>query len=158
MGRACNLPSGGCGAIERMVRRKWYQDGLRFECTQCGRCCGGPPGYVWVTKKEIAGIAEFLGGTDGRLDAKYVRRVGLKSSLTELKNGDCIFLRRDGDKAYCGIYRVRPLQCRTFPFWSTNLQSRPAWNAAAESCPGMNSGKHHGFVAIEELRLKKSGG
>ena len=26
----------------------WYRDGLRFECTRCGHCCTGAPGYVWV--------------------------------------------------------------------------------------------------------------
>ena len=28
---------------------EWYRDGLRFECTRCGACCTGAPGYVWVT-------------------------------------------------------------------------------------------------------------
>ena len=28
--------------------------GLRFECTQCGDCCTGAPGYVWVNKAEIS--------------------------------------------------------------------------------------------------------
>ena len=39
----------------------WYRDGLRFECTQCGKCCTGAPGYVWLTIPEIYRIAEFLG-------------------------------------------------------------------------------------------------
>jgi Fe-S-cluster containining protein len=33
---------------------------LNFTCTQCGNCCSGEPGYVWVTKEEIRRIAEFL--------------------------------------------------------------------------------------------------
>ena len=39
----------------------WYRGGLRFSCTQCGKCCSGAPGYVWVTKDEIEQIAAFLG-------------------------------------------------------------------------------------------------
>ncbi|MFM7740581.1 MAG: YkgJ family cysteine cluster protein, partial [Planctomycetota bacterium] len=26
----------------------WYKDGLRFQCSQCGDCCTGGAGYVWV--------------------------------------------------------------------------------------------------------------
>ena len=37
--------------------RLWYRDGLQFECTQCGNCCTGDPGYVWVTPEEIKAIA-----------------------------------------------------------------------------------------------------
>ncbi len=39
----------------------WYQDGLRFTCTMCGKCCTGDPGYVWVTDEELAALAKFLG-------------------------------------------------------------------------------------------------
>ncbi len=138
-----------------MAREKWYQGGLRFECTQCGNCCSGPPGYVWVTREDIARIAKSLGGEDERLDRKYLRRVGLRFSLTEKQDGDCIFLKREGGKSYCGIYKDRPVQCRTWPFWSQNLRSAEAWRRTSETCPGMNNGKQFDFVAIEELRLKR---
>src|SRR5690606_15561824 len=39
---------------------RWYRDGLRFECTQCGNCCTGMPGHVWVDEADIARIAEYL--------------------------------------------------------------------------------------------------
>lgn len=138
------------------MKEKWYGAGLAFECTQCGNCCSGPPGFVWVTKEEIARIAKHIGRKDGWLGRDHLRRVGFKYSLTELSDGDCVFLKREGGKSYCGIYKVRPLQCRTWPFWSVNLKSEAAWNRAVETCPGMNRGKQHDFVAIEDLRLKKS--
>jgi uncharacterized protein len=134
----------------------WYGEGLRFTCTQCGNCCSGQPGYVWVTREEIRRISEFLGGKDGWLDKATLRRVGFKHSLTERPNGDCVFLQKVNGKRVCSIYPVRPLQCRTWPFWSTNLRSRDSWDAAAETCPGMNKGKHHSYVAIEEVRLRTS--
>lgn len=139
-----------------MATNKWYADGLRFECTQCGNCCSGDPGYVWATKEEIKRIAKFLGRSDHWLDKKHLRRVGFRYSLTERPDGDCIFLKREDGKTYCGIYPVRPLQCRTWPFWTVNLQSRTAWESAARRCPGMNRGTHHNFVRIEEIRLQKS--
>ena len=134
---------------------KWYRDGLKFTCTQCGNCCSGDPGYVWATKEEVRRIAEFLGRPDGRLDKKHLRRVGLHYSLTEKPDGDCIFLTRENGKTGCSIYPVRPLQCRTWPFWNENLRSREAWNAVHENkCPGMNSGEHHTFVQIETTRTR----
>ncbi len=139
-----------------MGREKWYAAGLHFECSQCGNCCSGPPGFVWVTKEEIARISKFVGREDGWLDKEQLRRVELRYSLTEKPDGDCIFLKRDGEKSFCGIYPVRPLQCRTWPFWTENLRSTDAWNRAALTCPGMNRGKEHNFVAIEDIRLRKS--
>lgn len=32
-----------------------------------------------------------------------------------LVKGDCYFLKREGSKAYCTIYKARPTICRTFP-------------------------------------------
>jgi Fe-S-cluster containining protein len=136
------------------TKAKWYQEGLRFECTQCGNCCSGPPGYVWVTKEEIRAIAKLLGRTNGTLDQSLLRRVGLRYSLTEKPGGDCIFLRRQDGGSCCSIYAARPRQCRTWPFWSSNLSSPRAWRAAALTCPGMDQGDHYSFVAIEELRLR----
>ena len=40
-----------------MSKKPWYADGLQFECTQCGDCCTGAPGYVWVNKSEIEALA-----------------------------------------------------------------------------------------------------
>ena len=140
---------------EANVKAEWYRAGLRFECTQCGNCCSGPPGYVWVTKADIAAIAEVLGRTDGKLDKSLVRRVGLRHSLAEKPGGDCVFLRHEGGRTLCSIYQVRPRQCRTWPFWSPNLRSPEAWEAAARTCPGMGTGRHFSFVKIEEIRLSK---
>lgn len=136
-----------------MSESGWYKQGLRFTCTQCGNCCSGASGYVWLTDDERTRIAEFLGHDRPLLDGPLVRRVGARYSLTERENGDCVFLRTEGGKRICGIYPVRPMQCRTWPFWNWNLRSPEAWAAAAADCPGMNRGKLHNFVAVEEVRV-----
>ena len=123
-----------------MGRDAWYQAGLRFECTQCGRCCGGAPGYVWLTREEIAKIAGFLGLELKTFVRQYVRRVGFKHSLIEKANLDCVFLRFVEGKSICAIYPVRPLQCRTWPFWQSNVQSSRAWQQACRMCPGSGQG------------------
>ena len=140
-----------------MNRKKWYGGGLRFECTQCGRCCTGAPGYVWVTREEIGRISEFMGREDGWLAKDELRRVGFRYSLTEKPNGDCMFLvKRGNGERCCSIYPVRPLQCRTWPFWTQNLKSAGTWAEASLNCPGMNNGPEYGLAQIEAIRLRKS--
>ncbi|MCP5115396.1 MAG: YkgJ family cysteine cluster protein, partial [bacterium] len=65
--------------------------GLRFKCTGCGDCCTGAPGYVWVTNQEIAEMAGELGIETEEFLKRFVRLVGIRKSLVELTNGDCIF-------------------------------------------------------------------
>lgn len=138
-----------------MPSRKWYDAGLCFTCTQCGNCCSGDPGYVWATKEEVGEISKLLGRTDGWLDKEHLRRVGLRYSLTEKPDGDCIFLKREAGKGLCSIYSARPRQCRTWPFWNQILRSPKTWAEAREKCPGMDSGEHYDFVQIEVRRTRK---
>lgn len=138
-------------------QRPWYAAGLAFECCQCGRCCCGPEeGYVWVTRREIAAIAEYLGISAKEVRRRHVREVGRRFSLNERHPGnDCIFLqRRDGDGLGCAIYPVRPTQCRTWPFWDGNLQDIHSWSLAAIRCKGINRGRLIGYEEIEDRRRR----
>ena len=87
---------------------------------------------------------------------RYARRLGTKYSLKERSardNWDCVFLESQNGLRRCSIYTARPQQCRTWPFWDENLRTPQAWDAAAESCPGMNAGKkNYEFVQIEIQR------
>jgi uncharacterized protein len=124
----------------------WYKDGLKFECTQCGHCCTGAPGYVWIRVEDIYRIAEFLGMRDRDFVRQYVRKIGDRFSLIELPNGNCVFY----DKG-CKIYPVRPMQCRTFPFWKEILEKPGNWQRAAQDCPGMNQGRLFTVEDIESI-------
>jgi hypothetical protein len=88
-----------------------------------------------------------------------LRREGVsRVSLTERPNFDCIFLERQEDgRRTCGIYPVRPQQCRTWPFWSQNLRSRSEWDQVKRRtpCPGMDVGRHYNYVQIESIRKAK---
>jgi len=55
----------------------------------------------------------------------------------------------------CGIYEVRPLQCRTWPFWDGLLESKDAWNTAKAGCPGMDKGKRYTLEQVEKFRDAK---
>ena len=135
----------------------WYIGGLHFECQECGGCCSGPgEGYIWITKPEIEIIADFLKLTVGRLRQKYLKRVGLRTTIIEHRTTkDCIFLQDSAGQRRCMIYPVRPDQCRSWPFWSNNLTSANAWNKAAQKCPGINRGRFYSFAEIEKIKKNK---
>lgn len=134
--------------------KEWYADGLAFTCTQCGNCCTGPPGYVWFSDEEGRAIAAHLGLSVNEFLKRYTHRVMGRWSLNEQRSEqgyDCIFLRRDeAGKALCSIYQVRPTQCRTWPFWDSNLRSPAAWQRTQRTCPGSGHGK---MYPIEQIRI-----
>lgn len=116
-------------------KKQWYQEGLRFQCTECGKCCTGSPGYVWVNKEEMEAIAQFLKISLKEFMLKYIRRVGQRYSLIEYKvTYDCVFLKNKK----CQIYGARPNQCRTYPWWPQNLSSPASWAETARTCEGIN--------------------
>jgi Fe-S-cluster containining protein len=123
----------------------WYRDGLRFRCTRCSDCCTGEPGNVWVTDEEIAAIAAFRGETVEEVRGLYTRQGRRGRSLREKENGDCVFYERG---AGCTIYPARPRQCRTWPFWESNVASPDAWQQTCAVCPGSGQGE---LISAEEI-------
>ena len=154
-------------AAVRLFARKppWYAAGLAFECVGCGRCCAGPEeGYVWVTPEEVAAIAAYLGRPAAEVMRRYVRCEDGRLSLVEdAETRDCVFLNapsaaREGAPAgpaqrTCAIYPVRPMQCRTWPFWAHNLTAPGAWARAGRRCPGINRGQR---FACDEILAKRN--
>ena len=116
----------------------WYRDGLSFQCTQCGNCCTGAPGVVWVEAEEIEAIAAYLDKPVGEIRLMHTRPSRHRVSLTEYPNGDCTFF--DPRTRKCTVYPVRPRQCRTWPFWNSNLAEEESWKNAQSDCPGIGQG------------------
>ena len=146
---------GETGASGQPGSAPWYANGLRFECTQCGNCCSGPPGAVWFDDAEAEAMAKAIGVTLPEFIDRYTRRVGGRRSLKELKidgRFDCVFLDRTTrpGKAFCSIYRARPGQCRTWPWWPEVVESPETWAETKRRtpCPGMDSGRVHTLVEI----------
>ena len=128
----------------------WYADGLAFECTRCGNCCTGDPGYVWVTEEELAAIAKFLGEPLEQVRKLYTYKTRGRITLRERANGDCTFWHKTKG---CTIYPVRPPQCRTWPFWESNVETPEDWERTCRVCPGSGKGE---VIPVEEIsrRLK----
>lgn len=128
---------------------KWYKEGLRFKCTECGKCCTGSPGYVWITEEEITGMAAALNISVDLFKRRYTRTKNNRLALIEKKMGpnqyDCIFLQ---DKK-CQLYTNRPKQCRTFPWWKNNLTSEESWKQTAMECEGIND--HSPLISFDEI-------
>lgn len=139
----------------------WYADGLQFTCSQCGNCCTGGPGYVWISDEEIGRLAEHLQISAKQVRERYCRkiegRISLKESRTPEGMYDCIFLKEDANRGRktCSVYPVRPLQCRTWPFWPENLLDRARWDRAAKRCHGMNHGRKFSLPQLKAIRDAK---
>jgi len=156
-----DFSNGACSAARRgtNLRRKalpgstmsgklpWYHAGLRFGCQSCGNCCTGEPGYVWVVQSEIQQLAELLSLDVAQFEVLFVRSVGRRKSLIEMPNGDCVFLQRPSMR--CKVYAARPLQCRTWPFWSSNLRTPEDWAKTAQRCPGTDRGRLYSLKEID---------
>jgi Fe-S-cluster containining protein len=126
----------------------WFKDGLPFQCTACGDCCTGAPGYVWVNKEEIAALAAMVGMPAASFEDQYVLSTGTRKSLKEFPNGDCVFF--DNKLRKCRVYTARPRQCRTWPFWNSNIRSPEAWAETCRVCPGSGTGRLYQLAEIED--------
>jgi uncharacterized protein len=122
---------------------------LRFECLRCSNCCRHAPGFVFLIKKDLERLICATRLDLGTFLNRYCREVNISGfhrvSLIEKENYDCVFWEQDG----CSVYRYRPMQCRSYPFWSGNLVSQRAWERLKSSCPGVGKGRLHSQREIE---------
>lgn len=112
---------------------------LKFECTGCGRCCyGGADDYIGVSTAEAERLRRYLGISRAWFRRRYLLQVeGVGRGIRLLADGRCSFLGADGR---CRVYSVRPMQCRTYPFWPELIQTRGAWQNEARRCEGIGRG------------------
>jgi Fe-S-cluster containining protein len=138
-----------------MNDRPFYAAGLRFSCTRCSNCCRHTSGYVFLSPRDLDVIAGALAIDGPEALRRYCRQVDIglavRVSLKEKANLDCIFWQNGG----CSIYEARPLQCRSFPFWSSCLSSPAEWEHQAAQCPGMGQGTLHPKRVIESWLRKR---
>jgi len=132
----------------------YKQHKLRFSCTGCGDCCHGNPEshYVAASGAEIERIRRHLGIGQNWLRRRYLERIGPQEfGIRILPEGKCSFLGADGK---CSIYSLRPLQCRTYPFWPEIVMHAKDWQREAKKCEGINRGNVVPVDKIKQALLK----
>ncbi|MGC9325314.1 MAG: YkgJ family cysteine cluster protein [Desulfomonilia bacterium] len=127
-------------------RPYFFDEGICFECLRCGSCCTGEPGFVFVEEEEMDAIADFLLISRQVFMERCLYPVGERFSIRETEDFRCIFYENG-----CAIYPVRPLQCRTFPFWAQNLRSPRAWDETRLRCPGIGKGYRYSKSEILDI-------
>jgi Fe-S-cluster containining protein len=136
--------------MKRKRNQPFYNEGLMFECTRCGKCCSGFPGYVYLSEEEVTRIAHHLIVEPTRFIknyTKYVRILGQpRLSLVETVPYDCVFYKKG-----CSIYEVRPYQCSSYPFWRRHIVSQREWNTLGDACAGINKGYLYSKEEIEDF-------
>lgn len=124
-------------------RSYFFDSGIRFTCQQCGACCVGVPGTIYISAEEIRTVSRFMDMNASEFKRQNCYAFKDAYSIREDTQGRCLFF-KDG----CGIYPVRPLQCRTFPFWFSNMRSEKRWRRVEKQCPGIGTGL---FYSREEI-------
>jgi len=127
----------------------FLKDGNRFKCQCTGACCTsrGGYGYVYLSENEALDLSKLLNLTKEIFLDKFCELTD--DGIYYLKNpeNDCFFLE---DKK-CTVYRARPSQCRTWPFWPENMNDE-SWKKDVESfCAGVGKGEKVTPDKIKEL-------
>jgi Fe-S-cluster containining protein len=128
--------------------KKWYADGLRFTCQKCGHCCraNGDYAFVYVTTGEVSRLMNFLDIPRKEFMRNHCSRLEGRT-IIKFKDGGCT-LCLDTE---CAVYKVRPIQCRAWPFWAENLDEWVWHEEIATICPGINRGRLFTAVEIEKI-------
>ena len=126
---------------------EWYDKGLQFSCTKCHACCRHDPGYVFLSVADLDRLASLKKLTLDQFREQFCRVADFgfetRLSLIEKPNNDCVFWDNG-----CTVYEARPLQCRSFPFWSSTVHSQESWDEAGKHCPGINQGATHSAEVV----------
>jgi Fe-S-cluster containining protein len=139
----------------KVAKKKFWQDGIRFQCQGSGKCCSshGEYGFVYLTLKDRQAMAKFLKISTLSFTKKYCDKThGVFHLKEDPDQPDCLFL----NKKRCEVYEVRPMQCRTWPFWPEVMNAKAWKKDVVEFCPGVNKGPKHSAEQIEEKLKEQS--
>lgn len=111
-------------------------DNIDFACQRCSNCCRREPGAVFLTEDDVNKLSSNLGLPVKTFIDQCCR--GLEKdgkfvvALKERSNYDCIFWSNG-----CIVYKDRPLQCRTFPFWPFLVENSDLLEDEKKRCKGI---------------------
>lgn len=133
-----------------MPSKKWWSEGIRFECQGSGRCClsRGQYGFVYLTLEDRRRFAGYFKLSTRQFTARYCQKTdGYVHLREEAGSQECRFLKNNS----CSVYEARPTQCRTWPFWPSVMGAK-TWAREVEAfCPGVGKGKLHSAEEIQRM-------
>lgn len=137
-----------------MKEKKWWENGVRFECQGSGRCCVARDdyGYVYVTLTDRKRLAKHFKIPTKEFTEKFCEKG--EEAIWRLKDFTkaCRFLEKKG----CSVYESRPTQCRTWPFWPEVMSARSWKIEVASFCPGVGKRRLLSKSEIEKQLLQQS--
>lgn len=132
--------------------KRFYREGLRFQCQGDGKCClsRGNYGYVYLSFNDRRRLARHFGLTLAVFTTRYAMK---EDGLYRLQytGRDCPFLQDNR----CGVYDARPWQCRTWPFWPENMNEAVWEHEVVSYCPGAGKGRLYTADEIDDILAKK---
>ena len=135
------------------MSKELYINGIYFKCQGSSNCCvsRGNYGYVYLSINDLIRLSKYLNISVNNFKKNYCEYSNGCLHLKEIySNGNCQFL----NNKKCSIYSARPTQCRTWPFWNENMNTKK-WNKELINfCPGIGKGKIINFSIIQK-RIKK---
>jgi Fe-S-cluster containining protein len=104
---------------------------------------------VTFTDEDILRISEHLQMSVAAFCERYLSYDEEEGSFyVHVKpGGACVFLGESG----CVVHEVKPVQCRTYPFWPELLRRRSDWAFEGELCEGIGRGPRHDAARIKRI-------
>ena len=120
---------------------------FNFYCTGCGDCCRGG-GNVYFSQEEMENVKEFLNLSEEKWSLMKDRLVQFKKNGLYVHSSSkaCIFIDKEN---LCRIYPVRPLQCRSYPYWPTVFENKKELLRHRKTCPGF----HQNTAPVTSLQI-----
>lgn len=135
----------------KTLRELLHRETFEFSCNRCNKCCSCS-GTVYFSQEDLENITAFL--KIDREEKSFLKR----RLFRDFNNGyyaynsskACYFL---DEKQGCRIYPVRPLQCRTYPFWPSNFETGADVKALKKECEGVFNGNGESYSLLRIVRL-----
>lgn len=130
-----------------------YPVNIRFECNQCGLCCGDTKEkkrHILMIESEAEDISLKTGLSIKDFAEEITSSSPYVYKLRKPRQGKCFFLENN----QCTIYKYRPLICRFYPFELKFNQDKETYVFSYTlECPTIGMGKTLSAKDFEELFL-----
>ncbi|WP_186441113.1 YkgJ family cysteine cluster protein [Desulfamplus magnetovallimortis] len=126
----------------RIISSKGFSFYFNSEaCRDChALCCRGKSGNIWINREEMINISSLLNLNPIDAMQNFFEKRDNRLLIREQFDGKefrCLFL---DNNQKCSIYKARPAQCRSFPFWAHYSIDNVTDNRISllvEECPGV---------------------